>query len=84
MRPSADGKFGLINSQNANWLRQLEPQEGRTVLKDMGLLNPRNIAGHTSSPTTVDWNRDGVPDLLVGAEDGRLYYVESTRRPLKK
>jgi hypothetical protein len=32
------------------------------------------LAGHTTSPTTVDWDRDGVRDLLVGAEDGRFYY----------
>ena len=22
----------------------------------------------------VDWNRDGVPELLLGAEDGRFYH----------
>jgi hypothetical protein len=33
------------------------------------------VAGHTSSPTIVDFNNDGKPELIVGAEDGRLYYA---------
>mgnify|MGYP000197456054 CR=1 FL=1 len=52
----------------------------KIALKDMGLLDTRNVAGHTSSPTVVDWNNDGVPDLLVGSEDGRLYYVKQDRK----
>lgn len=72
-----DGKLDVLaNSESANWLRQVENRDGRIVLKDMGPLNSRNVAGHTSSPTVVDWNGDGVPDLLIGAEDGHLYYAE--------
>jgi len=33
------------------------------------------LGGHSTSPTTVDWNKDGVPDLLIGAEDGFFYYL---------
>ncbi len=69
----------LVNSQNANLFRQVARRDGKIVLKDMGLLDTRNVAGHTSSPTVVDWNNDGVPDLLVGSEDGRLYYVKQDR-----
>lgn len=39
-----------------------------------GDITPNRLEGHTTSPTHVDWNRDGVPDLLVGAEDGFFYY----------
>ncbi|MCH7686212.1 MAG: VCBS repeat-containing protein, partial [Planctomycetes bacterium] len=71
----ADGRLDfLLNSQNANWLRNIGNRDGKVVLKDMGLLDKRNVAGHTSSPTVVDWNRDGIPELLVGAEDGYLYH----------
>jgi len=77
-----DGRLDiLVNSQNASWLRQLHQRDGKVVLKDMGLIAQRNIAGHTSSPTVVDWNRDGIPELLVGAEDGRLYHGARSKRP---
>jgi hypothetical protein len=32
------------------------------------------LAGHDTSPTVVDWDRDGKLDLLIGAEDGFFYY----------
>jgi hypothetical protein len=75
-----DGRLDvLVNSQNANLLRQVGRRNGKVVLKEIGPLDNRNIAGHTSSPTVVDWNNDGVPDLLVGSEDGRLYYARQAR-----
>jgi hypothetical protein len=39
------------------------------------MLSNLRLAGHTTSPTVVDWNKDGIPDLLVGAEDGHFYYM---------
>jgi predicted neuraminidase len=75
-----DGKLDvLMNGINANWLRQVETREGNFVMQDMGPLDTRKIEGHDTSPTTVDWNGDGVPDLLVGAEDGRFYYLRNSR-----
>jgi FG-GAP-like repeat len=77
-----DGKLDVLsNSRNADWWQNIGTRDGKTVLKNRGPLFPRNVAGHTSSPTVVDFNRDGVPDLLVGAEDGRLYYAEQKRKP---
>jgi hypothetical protein len=75
-----DGKLDVIlNSENASLLRQVEARNGRWVMKDEGNLDGRPVSGHTTSPTTVDWNGDGVPDLLVGAEDGRFYYKPNPR-----
>ncbi len=65
----------LINSENAAWYRNCETRDGKIVLKKIGNLARRNVAGHTSSPSACDFNKDGKPDLLVGAENGRLYYV---------
>jgi hypothetical protein len=38
-----------------------------------GVLTPIDV-GYNSSPTTVDFNKDGKTDLLIGANDGRLSY----------
>ncbi len=71
-----DGRLDLlVNSENAIWYRNVESRKGKHVLKKMGNLGKRNVAGHTSSPTVCDFDKDGKPDLLVGAEDGRLYLL---------
>jgi len=75
-----DGKLDwLVNSENANWLRQVESRQGSWVFKDRGKLDSRNIASHDVSPTTVDWDGDGVPDFLGGAEDGFFYFLRNPR-----
>ncbi len=65
----------LVNSENATWYRNCEERNGKIVLKRIGNLARRNVAGHTSSPSVCDFDRDGKPDLLVGAENGRIYHI---------
>lgn len=73
----ADGKLDIIvNSTSATWMRNLGSDNGTIRLTDMGPLSETKLAGHTSSPTTVDWNGDGWRELLVGAEDGFLYWAK--------
>ena len=75
-----DGKLDvLVNGANARLLRQVGADDGRWRFRDMGDVDARNIEGHDTHPTPVDWNADGVPDLLVGAEDGHLYYLRNPR-----
>ncbi|MFH1744302.1 MAG: VCBS repeat-containing protein, partial [bacterium] len=38
------------------------------VFKYHGDITKQQLEGHTTCPTTTDWNKDGVRDLLVGAE----------------
>jgi len=64
----------LVNSRNVNCLRQ-QRSGGVISFRDLGRVTQHRLAGHTTSPTTVDWDRDGIRDLLIGAEDGRLYYM---------
>jgi hypothetical protein len=49
------------------------------VMVPAGTLAKRNIEGHDVSPTTVDFDGDGVPDFLGGAEDGRFYFLRNSR-----
>jgi hypothetical protein len=73
-----DGRTDLlVNSVNVNFLRNVSESEGKTVFEDMGSVDTRQLAGHTTSPMVVDWDGNGVPDLLVGAEDGFLYHLEN-------
>ncbi|MDD4267871.1 MAG: VCBS repeat-containing protein [Pirellulales bacterium] len=75
-----DGRLDLLaNSVNVDFFRNLGRKEGKTVLANQGAVDSRRLAGHTTSPTVVDWNRDGLPDLVIGAEDGYLYYLGNPR-----
>ena len=76
-----DGRLDLLaNSSSASFLRNVS-DDGKFVFKDRGPLDSIVLAGHSTSPTVVDWDRDGVPDLLIGAEDGFFYYKKN---PLDK
>ncbi|HTL17168.1 MAG TPA: VCBS repeat-containing protein, partial [Patescibacteria group bacterium] len=75
-----DGKLDiLINSTSANFLRQTDARDEKYYFTDTGPLVPQNIEGHDVSPTTVDFNGDGIPDFLGGAEDGHFYYLKNPR-----
>lgn len=69
-----DGRLDLLlNSQNATFYRNMGSENGITKFKDMGLLDERRLAGHTSSPTMIKLSKESIPALLIGAEDGYLY-----------
>ncbi|MEP3480715.1 MAG: exo-alpha-sialidase [Fuerstiella sp.] len=71
-----DGRIDvLVNSENATWYRNCEDRNGKVVLKKIGNLARRNVAGHTSSPAVADFNNDAKPDLIVGSENGRIYHI---------
>lgn len=73
-----DGRVDLfVNSVNANLLHNLGQRDGKITFEDLGPVHERILAGHTTSPTTVDWDRNGKPDLLLGGEDGFLYYMKN-------
>jgi hypothetical protein len=73
-----DGRLDLmVNSQNINFLRNVSTDKNVHIFSDQGMVADRILAGHTTSPTIVDWNKDGIPDLLVGAEDGFFYYLKN-------
>ncbi|MFO0901469.1 MAG: VCBS repeat-containing protein [Pirellulales bacterium] len=71
----------LVNSANADLYRSLGEVGGVRRFERQGTLAPQNIEGHDVSPTIVDFNGDGVPDFLGGAEDGRMYYLRNARTP---
>ncbi len=75
-----DGKFDfLLNSSNADLMKQIGEKDGNWVIKNTGSLASKNIEGHDVSPTTVDFDGDGIPDFIGGAEDGRFYFMKNPR-----
>lgn len=73
-----DGDMDIIvNSTNAALYENTGEKDGLVQYRNRGDFTDQLLAGHTTSPTVVDWNKDGWPDLLLGAEDGFLYYLDN-------
>ncbi len=71
-----DGKLDLIiNSPNANFLKNTSDDPCRFVFRDMGQMDGLRLAGHDTCPAIVDLDHNGIPDLVLGAEDGFFYYL---------
>ena len=70
----------LVNSINVSIFENVNQEGDKTIFRFRGPLSERKLAGHTTSPTVVDWNMDDIPDLLVGAEDGHFYYLENSSK----
>jgi hypothetical protein len=71
----------LLNSQNADFWKGLGEKEGKWEFQHVGNLAAQNIEGHDVSPSTADFDADGWPDFLGGAEDGRFYYLRNPNSP---
>ncbi|NNE92108.1 MAG: hypothetical protein HKN23_10710 [Verrucomicrobiales bacterium] len=74
-----DGRLDILtNSENATFWRNCKDGDkpGTVILKKIGNLAKRNVSGHTSSPAACDFDKNGKPDLLVGSENGRIYFIK--------
>ena len=75
-----DGRFDLlVNSTNAELLRQTATRDGQWSFERAGSIASQNIEGHDVSPAVVDFDGDNVPDFLGGAEDGHFYFLANPR-----
>lgn len=71
----------LVNSSNIALFENIGEEDGLVKMQFSGDLSDHKLAGHTTSPTIVDWDNNGIPDLLLGAEDGHFYYLKNPRKP---
>lgn len=73
-----DGDLDLIvNSKNAAWFENTGTKDGIVQLTFHGNFTNQKLAGHSTCPAIVDWDNNGIPDLLLGAEDGCFYYLKN-------
>ncbi len=71
-----DGDIDLLtDSRNAVWYENTGTRDGKVSFKKRNDLMTIRLAGHDTCPTVVDWNKDGIPELLLGAEDGHFYWL---------
>ena len=76
-----DGDLDLVvDGVNAAWFENVKQSGSRVWLEYRGPLSDVVLAGHTTAPTSVDWNGDGVYDLLLGAEDGHFYLLKNNHK----
>lgn len=71
-----DGDLDLwVNSLNVSLFENISQSPDKVVFEHKGPLTELMLAGHTTSPTFVDWDGDGVWEVLAGAEDGHFYHL---------
>ena len=71
-----DGRIDILQAAfNARLVRQVAEKDGRYVFRYYKKVGEEQLQGHTCCPTTVDFNADGIPDLVIAAEDGYFYYM---------
>jgi len=77
-----DGKLDLLlNSRSVDLMRNVSTKDKPWAFDPPVQVHPHRLAGHTTSPTVVDWNDDQRPDLFIGAEDGHFYHLENNWEP---
>jgi hypothetical protein len=76
---NGDGKLDIVANgrPNVKLLLNVGTSQEPFLFRNMGDLAQGVLAGHSTAPTVVDWDKNGVPDLLVGAEDGNFYYLKN-------
>ena len=76
-----DGKVDLlVNGKNADLWRQVACDSKSWTFQNSGAISDRDIEGHDVSPALVDFDGDGILDFLGGAEDGKLYFQQNSRK----
>lgn len=73
-----DGRLDLVvNSTNVCYFENIEQKGDTAYFVNRGDLSRMKLAGHDTSPTPVDWDKDGVYDILIGGEDGHFYWIKN-------
>ena len=75
---NGDGKPDLVmNAKNSRLYLQVAAKDGNWYFADEGDMSAQQLAAHSTSPTLVDFDNDGVPEVLLGCEDGFFYHLKN-------
>ncbi len=75
-----DGRTDLIvntNKGNAGYYENVSQERNAVTFQNKGNISDIILSGHTTSPTPIDWDKDGIYDILLGAEDGHFYFLKN-------
>lgn len=73
-----DGRTDILQAAfNARLVKNIRERDGRHIFRYLKKVGVEQLQGHTCCPTTVDFNADGIPDLVIAAEDGYFYYMKN-------
>ncbi len=68
----------LVNTVNIGFFENIG-SDRNFIFVNRGNLITDVFAGHTTCPAVIDLTGEGVPDLIIGAEDGYFYYYPRTK-----
>ena len=73
-----DGRMDILNANwNVHFWRQVGEKGGKAVFRNMKTIGKEQLQGHCGCPATVDFDGDGRPEAVFGAEDGYFYYMRN-------
>ena len=74
---NGDGRPDLLaDGTNVDIYLNLGTDGAVTRFDDPFPAGRRKLSNHSTAPTTVDFDGDGRPELVVGAEDGYFYHLD--------
>lgn len=76
-----DGKLDILanGSKNVAVYRQVGGDKAGWRFEAKGDVAERRLSTHDPQPAACDFNGDGVPDAILGAIDGFIYYYRNPR-----
>lgn len=75
---NCDGRLDLmVNSINVCYFENSKQINDTAYFINRGDISKIRLAGHDTSPTPIDWDKNGIYDILLGAEDGHFYWLKN-------
>ena len=60
-----------------HFMEKVSTVAGQYEFADRGDISNRTLNQHEVRATVCDWNKDGIPDLILSPESGNLYYFKN-------